>query len=59
MPDVPNPDGLIASRLDHLFQTVHPAGRGPYTPGGRQSVAPALLRRLCFLAGDTGTRRDP
>lgn len=24
--------GLIASRLDHLLRTVHPAGRGPYTP---------------------------
>ena len=33
MADVPNPDGLIASRLEHLFRTVHPADRGPYTPG--------------------------
>jgi transcriptional regulator with XRE-family HTH domain len=23
--------GLIASRLDHLFRTVHPKDRGPYT----------------------------
>lgn len=22
---------VIAARLDHLFQTVHPAGRGPYS----------------------------
>jgi transcriptional regulator with XRE-family HTH domain len=30
--DGPHPDGLLASRLDLLFRTVHPAGRGPYTP---------------------------
>lgn len=23
--------GVIAARLDHLFATVHPQGRGPYT----------------------------
>jgi transcriptional regulator with XRE-family HTH domain len=23
--------GVIAARLDHLFATVHPRGRGPYT----------------------------
>ncbi|HEX6506213.1 MAG TPA: hypothetical protein VF221_01150 [Chloroflexota bacterium] len=27
----PNPDGLIARRLDHLFRTVHPEDRKPYT----------------------------
>jgi len=31
--DRPNPDGLIASRLEHLFGTVHPADRGSFTPG--------------------------
>jgi transcriptional regulator with XRE-family HTH domain len=30
--EVPNPDGLLARRLDHLFRTVHPATRKPYTP---------------------------
>jgi transcriptional regulator with XRE-family HTH domain len=25
--------GLIASRLDRLFRSVHPKERGPYTPG--------------------------
>jgi len=30
--DSPRLDGLLASRLDLLFRTVHPAGRGPYTP---------------------------
>jgi len=31
--DVPNPDGLIASRLEHLFRNMHPADRGAHTPG--------------------------
>ena len=26
------PEGLLAQRLDHLFRTVHPKDRGPYTP---------------------------
>jgi hypothetical protein len=39
--DGPNPDGLIASRLEHLFRTVHPAHWGPYTPG---DVATAINR---------------
>jgi transcriptional regulator with XRE-family HTH domain len=26
------PEGLFAERLDRLFRTVHPKGRGPYTP---------------------------
>jgi transcriptional regulator with XRE-family HTH domain len=30
--DTPHPEGLFASRLDHLFRTVHPHDRGPYTP---------------------------
>jgi transcriptional regulator with XRE-family HTH domain len=30
--DPPNPDGLLARRLDHLFRTVHPAARKAYTP---------------------------
>jgi transcriptional regulator with XRE-family HTH domain len=30
--DAPNPDGLLARRLDHLFRTVHPATRKPFTP---------------------------
>jgi transcriptional regulator with XRE-family HTH domain len=25
-------DGLIATKLDHLFRTVHPRKRGPWTP---------------------------
>ncbi len=30
--DAPNPDGLLARRLDYLFRTVHPATRKGYTP---------------------------
>ncbi len=26
------PQGVLAQRLDYLFRTAHPAGRGPYTP---------------------------
>ena len=26
------PEGHFAGRLDHLFRTVHPKDRGPYTP---------------------------
>ena len=33
MTEDPSPQGrLLASRLDRLFRTVHPADRGPYTP---------------------------
>jgi transcriptional regulator with XRE-family HTH domain len=28
----PSPGRLLADRLDHLFRTVHPKDRGPYTP---------------------------
>jgi hypothetical protein len=28
----PHPDKLLASRLDHLFQTIHPGRAKPYTP---------------------------
>ena len=30
--DAPNPDGLLAQRLDRLFRTVHPQDRKPFTP---------------------------
>ena len=33
--------GLLADRLDHLFQTVHPKDRGPYTGA---EVAEAINR---------------
>jgi transcriptional regulator with XRE-family HTH domain len=31
MPEDSARGGVIAERLEHLFATVHPAGRGPYT----------------------------
>jgi transcriptional regulator with XRE-family HTH domain len=37
--DRPNPDALLARRLDHLFRTAHPADRKRYTPA---EVATAL-----------------
>jgi len=33
------PDSVIARRLEHLFATVHPSGRGPY---GLREVADAI-----------------
>lgn len=30
--DTPNPDALLARRLDHLFRNVHPAAKKGYTP---------------------------
>jgi transcriptional regulator with XRE-family HTH domain len=39
------PDSLLASRLAHLFATVHPKDRGPYTPA---EVAAAINK----AAGD-------
>lgn len=39
------PEGLLAERLDHLFLTVHPKDRGPYTPA---EVAEAINK----VAGD-------
>jgi transcriptional regulator with XRE-family HTH domain len=62
--DAPNPDGLLATRLDLLFRTVHPAGRGPYTPAevasalnageGAETISPTYLWQL-----KTGRRDNP
>lgn len=30
--DKPNPDGLLARRIERLFQTFHPGKETPYTP---------------------------
>ncbi|SEG49129.1 hypothetical protein SAMN04489712_105516 [Thermomonospora echinospora] len=61
----PDPDpGPIARRLDHLFRTVHPRDRGPYThkeaaeainaAAGEQVISPAYLWQL-----RKGTRTEP
>jgi transcriptional regulator with XRE-family HTH domain len=62
--DAPHPDGLLASRLDLLFRTVHPAERGPYTPAeaaaainaseGAETISPTYLWQL-----KTGRRDNP
>lgn len=59
-----HPDGLLASRLDLLFRTVHPAGRGPYTPAevaaainaseGAETISATYLWQL-----KTGRRDNP
>ncbi|MFD4538161.1 XRE family transcriptional regulator [Kitasatospora sp. NPDC058397] len=56
--------GSIASRLNHLFETVHPADRGPYTnpevaqainaKAGHQVLGPTYLWQL-----RKGKRTDP
>jgi ESX-1-secreted protein regulator len=62
--DAPRPDGLLASRLDLLFRTVHPAERGPYTPAevatainaseGAETISATYLWQL-----KTGRRDNP
>lgn len=58
------PAGSVATRLEHLFQTVHPKDRGPYSnpevaeainhKAGRQILSPTYLWQL-----RTGKRDDP
>jgi len=55
---------MLAERLDLLFETVHPAGRGPYTlreaadginaEAGETIISPAYLSQL-----RTGKRGEP
>jgi transcriptional regulator with XRE-family HTH domain len=57
-------EGVIGERLNHLFATVHPAGRGPYTlreaadainaEAGTSIISPAYLSQL-----RTGQRAEP
>ncbi len=56
--------GVIAQRLDHLFATVHPRGRGPYTlreaadainqAAGTRLISPTYLWQL-----RNGQRTEP
>jgi transcriptional regulator with XRE-family HTH domain len=58
------PDNLIARRLDHLFATVYPPGRGPYSlrevadaineAAGTRLISPAYLSQL-----RSGQRTEP
>jgi hypothetical protein len=53
MPDAaPNPDDLLARRLDYLFRTVHPASRKGYMPA---AVAAAINE----AAGEIGSPAVP
>ncbi|MEV7601684.1 helix-turn-helix domain-containing protein [Kitasatospora sp. NPDC089797] len=57
-------DGVVAARLNHLFATVHPASRGPYTSpevasainekAGHQVLSATYLWQL-----RKGKRQDP
>jgi transcriptional regulator with XRE-family HTH domain len=66
-PDAPAqsaPQGLIAQRLNHLFETVHPPGHGPYSlrevveaineDAGTKLMSAAYLSQL-----RTGQRNEP
>jgi len=53
--DTPGPGGFIASRLDLLFRTAHPADRGPYSiaevvsainAGGEATISVGYLWQL-------------
>jgi ESX-1-secreted protein regulator len=61
----PHPGGaLLAGRLDHLFRTVHPRDRGPFTPAeaaeainaaaGEKVISSTYVWQL-----RTGRRRNP
>jgi transcriptional regulator with XRE-family HTH domain len=62
--DEPNEGGVIATRLTHLFEKVHPANRGPY---GNPEVAKAInekagqqvLSATYLWQLRTGKRTDP
>ena len=59
--------GPLANRLDHLFQTVHPKDRGPYTPGevaaavndraGEQVISSTYVWQLRTGRRDNPTQR--
>ena len=65
MASEPHPSsGLLADRLDHLFRTVHPRDRGPFTPAevaeainaaaGEKVISSTYVWQL-----RTGRRRNP
>lgn len=56
--------GLLAHRLDHLFRTVHPKDRGPYTPaevaeGINQAVGDRTISSTYIWQLRTGRRDNP
>ena len=56
--------GLLADRLDHLFRTVHPKDRGPYTPaevaeGINKAVGDRTISSTYIWQLRTGRRDNP
>jgi len=56
--------GLLADRLDHLFRTVHPKDRGPYTPaevaeGINKTVGDRTISSTYIWQLRTGRRDNP
>jgi transcriptional regulator with XRE-family HTH domain len=56
-------DQSLAAKLDHLFRTVHPAGRGPYTheevARAVRDSADASISATYVWQLRTGKRTDP
>jgi ESX-1-secreted protein regulator len=55
---------LIASRLDHLFRTVHPEDRGPYTPAEvaaavNEAAGENVISAVYIWQLRTGRRANP
>jgi transcriptional regulator with XRE-family HTH domain len=65
MPDkVDQPDGLLAQRLSHLFLTVHPEGRGPYSHAEvaeaiNQAAGKNIISTVYIWQLRTGQRDNP
>lgn len=57
-------DGLLASRLAHLFATVHPKDRGPYTPAEvaaaiNEAAGDKVISEVYVWQLKTGRRDNP
>jgi ESX-1-secreted protein regulator len=65
MTQVPHPArGLLADRLDHLFRTVHPKDRGPFTPAEvaeaiNEAAAERVISSTYVWQLRTGRRDNP
>lgn len=62
--DAGKPDGLLAARLGHLFATVHPEDRGPYTPAEvaaaiNEATGAKVISEVYVWQLKTGRRDNP
>jgi transcriptional regulator with XRE-family HTH domain len=62
--DEPNPDGLLARRLEHLFGTFHPGRETPYTPDEvaeaiNQAAGGKVISGVYVWQLKTGRRDNP